>query len=339
MTFSKSVAKGEKSFDLSALFSCCHKHGIQVEQIVVKEEYDFSLIEKAIALPTIIFCEPQNMELYEINLSYKFSAEREVLPSSCVLLKNGMNVMFIPLNKDYIQNTESFLSCLNNDEKVSIFRLFGKSHRTIVKMLTEENIDLSQCIVTENNLSGTIFLRQDKNEIGVSEIEQKIGRLFYNDIYSQSENTLSEVVVSLLNLFQQKIDIVEPFTCGEICRQFRLTPSVLYEGLIPVSNRALTREGQMSGFDFQNGGECSVETNTLICKSRLSELGADIVLVLSAKEEEGGFQEIMSIADKNGVNSIKTHFKGTRKECIEFSVNWALFNLVKKLTKKDFENK
>ena len=333
------MAGGEKSFDLSTLFLLCNKNCVEIKNLTIKEEYDFELTEKSLADPTIIFCEQKNMELFEINLSYKFSAEREALPSSCVLLKNGMNVIFIPLNKDYLDNAESFLKSLCTGEKVSIFRLFGKTDRTVRRLLSESGINLEKCRVVEKDLLCDIYLSQDEAVEGISETEQKIGQLFYNEIFSQSELELKDVVVSLLNMYRQKLDIIEPFTCGEICRQFRDNPTVLYEGLVPISNRALTAEGQMTGFDFQNGGECSVETNTLLCKSRLSVMGADLVLVLTAKEIDGGFQEIVSIADKNGVSSIKTQYKGTREEAIRFSVNWVLFNLVKKLTKKDFENK
>lgn len=338
--YSKSVARGEKSFDLSTLFSLCNKHNLTLKNFAIKGDYDFSLTENlAQENPLIIYCDKAHMELYEINLSYKFSAERELFNETCVKLKNGMNVIFIPLEEDYINHTREFLKDLNNDEKVSVFRLFGKSGRYVKRVLMENGINLDDVKVVEENLLCDIYLGEKKDVIGVSENEQKIGQLFIEDIYSESELALKDVVVNLLKMYRQKLDIIEPFTCGEISRQFALDSDVLYEAIIPISNRALTVEGQMTGFDFQNGGECSVETNTFLSKSRLSLNGADIVLTLTAKEIEGGFQEIMSIADHFGVNSIKTTYRGNREGAIKFSVNWALFNLVKKLRKKDFENK
>lgn len=339
IVYSKSVARGEKSFDLSTLFSLCNKYGISIKNLLIKDNYDFEITEKlSQEKPLIVFCDKVHMELYEINLSYKFSAEREVYLDNCVKLKNGMNVVFIPIEEDYIRYSNEFLKDLNQEEKTSIFRLFGKSGRYVKKILQDNNIDLEKVKVVEENLLCDIIVSEPKDNLGVSEIQQKIGQLFINEIYSESELSLKDVIVNLLKMKRQKLDIIEPFTCGEISRQFACDSDVIYESLIPISNRALTMEGQMTGFDFQNGGECSVETNTFLSKSRLSLNGADIVLTLTAKKVDGGFQEIMSIADHFGVNSIKTIYRGTREEAIKFSVNWALYNLVKKLRKKDFEN-
>ncbi len=339
IVYSKSVARGEKSFDLSALFSLCNKYGVSIKNFLIKENYDFEITEKfSQECPLIIFCEKLHMELYEINLSYKFSAEREVFCENCVKLKNGMNVVFIPFEEDYIHYANEFLKEINNSEKTSIFRLFGKSGRYVKKLLQDNNINLEKVKVVEENLLCDIIVSEPKDNLGVSEIQQKIGQLFINEIYSESNLSLKDVVVNILKMKRQKLDIIEPFTCGEISRQFACDSDVIYEALIPISNRALTVEGQMTGFDFQNGGECSVETNTFLSKSRLSLNGADIILTLTAKEIEGGFQEIMSIADHFGVNSIKTTYRGKREDAIKFSVNWALYNLVKKLRKKDFEN-
>jgi len=340
IVYSKSVAKGEKSFDLSALFSLCNKYSLSIKHFILKDTYDFSLTEKvAEEMPLIVYCEKKDMELFEINLSYKYSAEREILFEDCIHLKTGMNVIYIPLEQDYIKKTEFFFQSLNKEEKTSIFRLFGKSGRFVKRILQENNLNLENIKVIEKDLLCDIYLSKPSEEVGVSEIEQKIGQLFINDIYSESEKTLKDVAVSLLKMYRHKLDIIEPFTCGEICKEFKENSEVLYEGLIPVSNRALTVEGQMTGFDFQKGGECSVETNTFLCKSRLSLNGADIIIVLTAKEENGGYNEIVSIADALGVNSIKTFYRGTKAQAINFSVNWVLFNLVKKLRKKDFENK
>ncbi len=338
--YSKSVAKGEKSFDLSTLFSLCNKYNLSLKNFVIKDGYDFSLTENlAQEGPLLIYCDKIHMELFEINLSYKFSAEREVFDENCVRLKNGMNVVFIPLENDYIKHTNEFMKNLNPNERVSVFRLFGKSGRYVKRVLTENGINLDNIKVVEEDLLCDIFLGESSEIVGVSETQQKIGQLFIEDVYSESELSLKDVIVNLLKMYRQKLDIIEPFTCGEIARQFALDSDVIYEGLIPISNRALTVEGQMTGFDFQNGGECSVETNTFLSKSRLSLNGADIILTLTAKEIESGFQEIVSIADRFGVNSIKTVYRGNRECAIKFSVNWALFNLVKKLRKKDFENK
>lgn len=340
IVYSKSVAKGEKSFDLSALFSLCNNRALSIDTFVIKEDYDFALTESlAEKSPLIIFCEKKDMELFEINLSYKYSLERSVQNEDCIVLSGGMRVAYISLENEYIKNTSLFFDSLDASEKVSMFRLFGKSGKYIKRCLQENNIDMENVKVVENGLLCDIILNKPKEESSVNEIEQKIGQLFINDIYSESEKSLKDVVTSLLKMYRHKIDIVEPFTCGKIASEFREGCDVIYEALVPISSRALIAEGQMTGFDFQNGGECSVETNTFLCKSRLSLNGADIVIVLTAKEEEGGFREIVSIADPLGVNSIKTFYRGNKESAIDFSVSWVLFNLVKKLRKKDFENK
>jgi len=340
LIYSKSVAKGEKSFDLSTLFSLLNNNSISLSNFAIKEEYDFELTEKSAEKhPLIVLCEKKDMELFEINLSYKFSLEREVENEDFVLLKGGMKVAYISLDGNYFKNIEKFVHSLENDKKVAIFRLFGKTAKYIKRVLSDNNIDLESVKIVENGLLCDIYLSKDKNEDSISEIEQKIGQLFINDIYSESEKSLKDVVVSLMRLYRHKLDIVEPFTCGEIVSCFKNDNDVIYEGLVPISDRALTIEGQMTGFDFQNGGESSVETNTFLCRSRLSKNGADIVIVLTAKAEDGGFREIVSIADPLAVNTIKTFYRGSREEAIKFSVDWVLFNLVKKLRKKDFENK
>ena len=333
------MARGEKSFDLSTLFSLCNKFSVSISNFVIKEDYDFSLTEKCLDKPLIIFCDKNHMELFEINISYKFTAEREILFGNCIHLFNGMNVLIVPMEDNYLHKANLFLMNLNHDEKVSIFRLFGKSSRLVNKILEENKIDASNCKIVENDLLCDIYLSESSEVVGVSENQQTIGQLFFNDIYSQSELSLVEVATNLLKMQNLKLDIIEPFTCGEIAKEFALDSSVLYEALIPINNRAFVAEGQMTGFDFQNNGNCSVESNMFLCKSRLKQNCADIVLVLTAKEADGGYHEILSIADKMGVNTIKTFYKGKRKDVINFSVNWALYNLVKKLTKKDFENK
>lgn len=339
LVYSKSVAKGEKFFNLSALFSSANKNACSILSFSIQENYNFELTEKLLKENLIIFCEKKDIEIFEINLSYKFSAEREILMDDCIHLFGGINVLYIPLEIDYINCFDRYLKQINNQEKVSLFRLFGKSERTVKRILQENNINTEKCKIVEKDLLCDIFLTKNIDEIGINDAEAQIGRLFLNDIYSQSEMSLVEVIVSLLKRNRQKIDIVEPFTCGKILKEFFDNTDVLYEGLVPISSHALADEAQMSGVDFQKDGECSVETNSLLCKSRLSFNGADIVLVLTAKKVNDGYQEILSIADKFSINSIKTFYKGTLEETTNFSVNWALFNLVKKLTKKDFENK
>ena len=59
--YSRSVARGEKSFNLSALFSCCNKNSISVLNFLIKEEYDFEVTEKLLKKPLIIFCEKKDI--------------------------------------------------------------------------------------------------------------------------------------------------------------------------------------------------------------------------------------------------------------------------------------
>ena len=339
LVFSKSVTQGEFKLNLSTLFSICDKAGFELENFVIKEKYDFALTESLISNgPMVVICEKKDMEVFEINLSYKFSSDREVLFDDCVRLISGMNVLFVPLESDVYKNVEEFLKMSNEEEKISIFRLFGKTKRYVQKVLEENNIDVQKVKVCEENLLCDIFVKVPKEQFGVSELERQIGSLFMDDIYSDNQMTLKDVAVNMLKLHKIKIDIVEPFTSGAISKQFFDDGDVIYESLIPFEDRAMANEGKMSGVDFKQFGRCSVETNTFLCKSRLSENGANLVIVLTGQKVDGGYQEIVSFADGKSVNSIKTLYRGTREDAVKFSVNWVLFNLVKKLRKKDFEN-
>lgn len=338
LVYSKSVIKGEFLLNLSTLFSICNKTGFELENFVMKEKYDFALTESLITDPLIVLCEKKDMEVFEINLSYKFSSDREIVFEDCVRLTSGMNVIFIPLESDYYKKIFDFLVLANTEEKVSMFRLFGKSLRYVNKMLAENDIDVSKIKVVEDNLLCDIFISVPKEQLGLSEIERQVGSLFNENIYSDNEMDLKDVVVNLLKMHKLKLDIVEPFTAGAITKQFFDDGEVLYESLVPFEERALANEGKMSGVDFKQYGNCSVETNTMLCKSRLSENGANLIVVLTGQKTEDGYLEIVSFADGKNVNSIKTVFKGDKKQAVDFSVNWVLFNLVKKLRKKDFEN-
>ena len=339
LVYSKNVVKGECRLDLSTLFSVCDKTGFELENFVIKEKYDFALTESLMANgPLVILCEKKDMEVYEINLSYKFSSDREVIFDDCVRLISGMNVIFIPLESDIYGNIEKFLAQSNESEKISVFRLFGKSQRYVERILQENSIPLDKVKIYENNLLCDIFIKIPKDQFGISEIERQIGSLFIDEIYSDNNMSLKDVAVNMLKLHNLKMDLVEPFTAGAISKQLFDDDEVLYESLIPFEDRAVEKKKKMSGVDFKQYGKCSVETNTFICKARLSENGANLVVVLTGQKLQDGFQEIVSFADGKSVNSIKTFYKGNKENAVKFSVNWVLFNLVKKLRKKDFEN-
>ena len=339
--FSKRVANWDESFNLSALFSIFKKTGFTLENLVIKDCYDFDLVEKSLKSDAVIvFCEKKDMEVFEINLSYRFSSERQVIFDECVWLNSGMNVVFVPLLKNYFDKDEDFLKQTNSAKQTSMFRLFGKSASSVKKALAENQISLENIDIIENNLLCDIYVHEDKGVFGISELQQQIGSLFMENIYSESDKTLKDTLVELLKINNYKITFIEPFTCGEISKMFceEKDMGVVYEGIIPINERSLIQHSMMSGADYQSYGGCSVETNSFLANAAIAEKGSDIVAILTAKKVDDGYNMLMTLVSRQFKSTIKTTYKGKKQDCIDFASKWVLFNLVKKLRKKDFEN-
>lgn len=339
--FSKRVTKGDESFNLSALFSIFKKTGFDLENLVIKDCYDFDLVENSLKSDAVVvFCDKKDMEVFEINLSYRFSSERQVVFGDCVLLNSGMNVLFVPLVRNYFDKVEDFLNQTNTSKKTNVFRLFGKSASSVKKVFAENQIKLENIDIIEKNLLCDIYVHEDENVFGISELQQKIGSLFMENIYSESEKSLKDTLVELLKINNYKITFVEPFTCGNISKLFvdEKDLNVVYETIIPINERALINQSMMSGVDYQKYSSSSVETNNFLANASLAEKGADIIAVITSEKKENGYDMLLTIATRQNKTTIKTSYRGEKRECVEFASSWVLFNLVKKLRKKDFEN-
>ena len=201
--------------------------------------------------------------------------------------------------------------------KEGIFKCFGVSKSDVKSLLSSliENSNGVEYEIEGENLLTTIKLSAPENNFAFFDWTRLIFEKLSQYIYAETDISLEETVFELLKMRKLTLATAESITGGQIVSNLIKknlgASSVVVEGLVTYANEAkMNRLG--------------VSQQTLNQQT-------------SVKQSETAGLVYIAIGNRNRIDVYKNKFSGTREEVIETAANAALFYLIKKLRKNDFD--
>ena len=177
---------------------------------------------------------------------------------------------------------------------------------------------------------------QDKREI-LRQIISNIGE----DIYAETDVTLSQRLYDLLKLRGLKFATAESFTAGKIASsliELSGASAFFHEGVVAYSNTSKVERLNVKQADLDQHGAVSSIVAYQMCAGLLMKGDIDVAVSTTGiagpksdnTEKPVGLCYI-GVGMKDGVHTYKYNLKGTREEITETAVNTAMFLAIKNL--------
>ena len=331
---SDKVLSGEKSLEIEKISKLLLGKNLSLKDISILNRNEF--IDE-ITSPTIFFLHDEDIDDFIINHKIFYENESKIVGGEGVVTCKEFPIIVIPIEGDIINLLTLALEVVEvnfNLTKVSIFRLFGKDKEEVLSIL-EEN-EVKNCLVYGDGVLTDIYLNDTQKDAFINEDEALISNLFGEQIYTQNNLTMPEVAVKLLNISQKALCVYDGFTGGEIVKDltsqfenlkvFGETFNILYQ------NEFIKKETEERC--YRDEREFVYQT----AYSALQEKKAGFSLSLIGKKKDNGYKIYMAIANLKNIDVYNLKIDGNWIDSVKIVKNWALFNLIKKLREKDFEN-
>lgn len=317
--FSTGFFYGKKQFDFDTFNQICCKCLINVDQIVVSKYNNYSFEVENENL--IFFCDNKNLnDFIYANISNIGIQKKIINDKIAIFNKKGKNIIFVPIEIDLKLLEQVFIE---DKRKSCQFHIFGlKENEIIDKIETLKNDvnDLKYKIFVDN-LICNLYVSYIGDENLIDSTQVKIATLFNQNIFSENDLTLSEIICRLLKLKDYKISIWESGTGGVVVDSL-LQYKNSFEGLI----KEISFEKAICD-DADSLYEQAQKFNTF-AKSEVS-------LFIHNKKESDMFVLQFAICCGNEIYLYKNNFKSDLKSSLSMIKNSVLFNLSKKLRQND----
>ncbi len=318
--FSDNILKGTTNFNLQKLnyiFANCFVDMDSFNILPMKLSNSFVNDGN-----NIIFSENDNIDNLIIQHYSQLGSEKEIVDEQIVIFKKRENqTIFIPLESD-MNLLYKILELKEN--KICKFHLFGIDKNDIInklEMLKNEIQDLKYKVLSDNILSDVYVSYQGEENL-IDDKQVKIASIFKNNIFSENDLNLENIIFQLLKMKNLSLAICENVTQGKIL-------SSLIEKNTGFDN--VLKFGQIKFFEKFDNDLLHKESTKLLEESK-----SDIAIVTNGKFEENVFNFNFTIADKKEVHFYKCNFTGKIDDSIEMAKNTLLYHVVKKLRQNDF---
>lgn len=232
--------------------------------------------------------------------------------------------------------------------KEGIFKCFGVSKSDVKSLLSSliENSNVVEYEIEGENLLTTIKLSAPENNFAFFDWTRLIFEKLSQYIYAETDISLEEAVFELLKMRKLTLATAESITGGQIVSNLIKknlgASSVVVEGLVTYANEAKMNRLGVSKQTLDQQTSVSVQTTYDMAKGLLETSSASIAIATtgyatSVKQSETAGLVYIAIGNRNRIDVYKNKFSGTREEVIETAANAALFYLIKKLRKNDFD--
>ena len=328
---SKQFLTGEISLDFSAISTLALKYGIFMDSITAQKDLkSLGDLKKS----SIVVIGNEDMDkMIETDEFFKHNKGEIVLSEGVIFLRENP-IILVPIESDIPKLLkESFdkIQSFCGLPYYSIFRLYGKRKKEIEEELKGKI--QKEFFVFEKGLFCDIYINSREKEGFVSDEETVITNLFQDKIYSQSNLNIEEAVAKLLELKKKKINISDAFTNGLVAQK-----------LLGLSKRVLSdtfNVEEENGFIKTPENRCYKDENDLVSQlsyRKMEEKNVEVSIVVVSKDM-GDFERIfVGIYDKNKIDVYNLSLKGDKDLLFEIARQSIMFNLMKKLQEKDFEN-
>ncbi len=315
---SKKVLDGHVKFDLTAFLNLLAKNGITLTNLSISSSLDLEGEDNL-----IIFTENSELDNVIIENINKLGSNKKLYSELAVkFTNNDRKIIFLPVDLGW----QELLSQILEEEKDATrkyckFHLFGTNPQSVSKQL--EGVEGISYRTYGDNLLTDVYLSYEGSESLIDDKQVKLASLFRDNIYSENDLGLSQIVFELLRLKNLKLAVKDSVTGGKVLSRLNEDnegfSSVLKKGEIT------TREGVLDA-----------EKTYLAAYNFLKDSGSDIVIVLDGEFDKKGLSSIIAVGDKNSILVYKNRFNAKRKECLEMATTCALFHLTRKLRQNDF---
>ncbi len=232
--------------------------------------------------------------------------------------------------------------------KEGIFKCFGISRSDVKSLLSSlfERQDGVECEIEGENLLTTIKLNAADTNFSFFDWTQLIFEKLGQYVYAETDISLEETVFELLKLHKLTLATAESITGGQIVSSLIKknlgASSVIVEGAVTYANEAKMNRLGVSKETLDSQTSVSVQTTYDMAKGLLETSPASIAIATtgyatSVKQSETAGLVYIAIGNRNRIDVYKNKFSGSREEVIETASNAALFYLIKKLRKNDFD--
>jgi len=330
---SEKFLKGESTLDFSVVISEGLSYGIEINQIkVCKNEINL----KEFNTPSICFLNDEEIDEYIQKQDFFKENSSEIIENEGVLCLNKNPLLILPIEGNIINVLRVAFEKIKarcNLPNIAMFRVYGKTKRGVEEILQSNNISQDYFII-QRGLFSDIYLNCGAKIGFICEDEVKISQIFAENIYSQSKLTIDETVAKMLMLGNQKLVISDAYTHGYIAK-----------GLLDASQNIISETFDIiikNGY-VENAVDDKIykdETDMVyqMAYQKLNEKKADVSLVVCARNL-GNFTRIfIGLGGKNSIDVYNLTVEGDREELVEVAKQGSMFNLIKKLRVKDFEN-
>lgn len=333
VVLSDKVLAGDLKIDISSISKIMLSFGVDTEEVLIKgqnEKFD------DFSSPTFLFLHDDAIDDFVSTKNIFYKSKSEIVADEGVLTGDEFPILVLPIEGNLTNLIKKAMEIIKNRynlKKVLIFRIFGIPFSVVQQKMKDLNLS------GEYNLSGDglltdIYLKQPKESDFISEEEIIINETFGENIYAQSDMSLAEVVAKMVNLSNVKIDILDAFTYGQIAIE------LLKNGVEKLSSKTYSYSIE-NGFIKTDNEVNYRDENEMINKMSflsIEKKKVHIAIVVAGRKVGAYYQINLAIGSKKSIEVYNLSIEGSFEDAISIATNSALFNLIKKLRKKDFEN-
>ncbi|MBQ8196917.1 MAG: nicotinamide-nucleotide amidohydrolase family protein [Clostridia bacterium] len=293
----------------------------------------------------------------------EYSTENAVIPMEATLVPNiqgayqgfmldneEFTLVVLPadINQFRVTCSQYVLPYLENkfgiENKKETLKYFGsKAKLTSALNLAESNsFGALRSFVTEENGDFTVQLvYEGKDTHAFNEIIRTLYLELKDNLYSDYDASLSEVLFNLLKLKEIKLSVAESFTAGRVVSALienSGASSYVEEGIVSYSNASKVNRLGVSGADIAKVGAVSSAVAYQMAAGLLKTGNCDMAISttgIAGPKSDDTAKPVglcyVGIGMKDGVHTFKLNLSGTREQITETAKNTALFLAIKKL--------
>lgn len=331
---SDKVLNGEKMFDVKTISKLLLSYGLKLKEFIVLSEKEK---EKDINEASIFIMPDESIDDFISSHKIFYDTQTQFINSQSVICGGEFPVVIIPLESDILKNLD--LVAQNIQEKfklkrIKIFKIFGKSADECKKLLGENFSD--KYIISGENLLTDIYLKQENDSDFISDDEVNLNKIFEKEIYSDSNLSMAEIIFKLMSISNQSLYIYDGFTRGELIQNLlrkNKNDNISCEVFKVINEQTFIKKAGETN--------CYIDEKEMVYQLALKATEskkANISIAICGKEERDGFKIFMAISRKNIVDVYNLFLVSNLEDAVVLVKDWAMFNLIKKLREKDFEN-
>lgn len=261
------------------------------------------------------------------------------------MIKNNKSNYIVLSLDNYKQMFEVAIGEINNnDYKVTTFKTFGLMEENIKGLLGDfyRNKDGVKITSVFDELDVDVIVRAKDDNEKLEEYSQAIFKKLSKFIYAEENISIFNVVYQLLTMMGKKLSIAESVTGGNIASSLIKNNSgaskVITRSFVTYSDNAKNAILNVSNKTLKEKTAVSSEVAYEMVQGLTEITDADFVLATTgyADGENAGLCYI-AVGDRKTIHVYKNVFSGNREKVIENITKSALFYLIKKIRKNDFD--